>query len=245
VQALNVLGVSSGEQMVTESWVSASMRLGPTLVLFLAVAHPVWAQEQPKPSEKQTGQTTETKQTPEATAPTEIRPTENSTSTSTSTGTTNSTATTNMVLPEGTVVKLKLLHTLNSKTVVLDDPLNFSVAEDVVVDGKSVVKAGSPAIGRVRQAKRASTMGRGAELGLEMQYMKAGRIRVPLRGSAVRQGEDKTGETVALTVLFGLSGLMKHGSEIAVREGSLFTAYVNHDTNVMALPETSSPRQDP
>jgi hypothetical protein len=235
VPALNVLGVSSGEQMVTESCVSPRMRLCPTLVLFLAVAHPVWAQEQPKPSEKQTGQTTETKQTPEATPPTEIRPTENSGSTSTSTGTTN------MVLPEGTVVKLKLLHTLNSKTVVLDDPLNFSVAEDVVVGGKSVVKAGSPAIGRVRQAKRASTMGRGAELGLEMQYMKAGRIRVPLRGSAVRQGEDKTGETVALTVLFGLSGLMKHGSEIAVREGSLFTAYVNHDTNVMALPETSSP----
>jgi hypothetical protein len=213
------------------------MRLWLIFVLFLTVAHAASAQEQPKPSEKQTG-APETKQTPEVSPYTEIPPTENSASTGTST------ATTSMVLREGTVVKLKLLHALNTKTVVLDDPLNFSVAEDVVVDGKSVVKAGSPAIGRVRQAKRASTMGRGAELGLEMQYMKAGRIRVPLRGSAVRQGEDKTGETVALTVIFGLSGLMKHGSEIAVKEGSLFTAYVNHDTNVMALPDVE-PRQDP
>lgn len=210
------------------------MRLRLTLVLFLAVAHSALAQEQPKPSEKQTGATTETNQTPEVSPPTEIPPAGNSAST----------ATTSIVLPEGTVVKLKLLHALNTKTVVLDDPLNFSVAEDVVVDGKSVVKAGSPAIGRVRQATPARSMGRGAELGLEMQYMKAGRIRVPLRGSAVRQGEDKTGETVALAVIFGLSGLMKHGSEIAVKEGSLFTAYVNHDTNVMALPDVE-PRQDP
>src|ERR1700730_8927914 len=133
-----------------------------------AVAHLAWAQEPPKPSEKQTAVPTEAKQTPEV---------------SPQAGNSSSTAPTSVVLREGTIVKLKLLHTLNTKTVVLDDPLNFSVAEDLVVDGKSVVKAGAPAIGRVRQAKRARTMGRGAELGLEMEYMKAGRTHVPLRGS--------------------------------------------------------------
>lgn len=208
------------------------MCLWPTLVLFFvisAVAHPVRAQEPPKPSEKQTAAPIETQQTPEV---------------SPSAGNSAFTAPTSVVLPEGTMVNLKLLHTLNTKTVVLDDPLNFSVAEDVVVDGKSVVKAGAPAIGRVRQAKPARTRGRGAELGLEMQYMKAGRIRVPLRGSQVREGEGKTAETVALVVMFGLSGLVKHGSEIEVKEGSLFTAYVDQDTNVTAPPGPSGPGQD-
>lgn len=113
------------------------------------------------------------------------------------------------------------------------------MAADVVVGGESLVKAGAPAIGRVRQAKPARTMGRGAELRLEIQYLKAGKIRVPLRGSQAEKGQDKTGETVALTVLFGLSGLVKHGSEIEVKEGSLFTVWVDRDTDIPVPPEPS------
>jgi hypothetical protein len=33
-------------------------------------------------------------------------------------------------------------------------------------------------------------------------------------------------------VAFGLSGLIKHGSEIEVKEGSVFSAFVDEDTNV-------------
>jgi hypothetical protein len=208
------------------------MRLLSTFVLFFVISdvvHPMWAQEPPKPSEKQTAAPAETKQAPEGSA---------------QAGSAASTAPTNVLLREGTVVKLKLLHSLNTKTVALDDPLNFSLAEDIVIDGKSVVKAGAPAIGRVRQAKPARTMGRGAELGLEMQYMKAGRIHVPLRGSQGREGKGKTGEMVALVVVFGLNGLVKHGSEIEVKEGSLFMAYVDQDTNVPAPPGASGPGQD-
>jgi hypothetical protein len=105
------------------------------------------------------------------------------------------------------------------------------------VNGKIVVKAGAVAIGRVRQAKPARTLGRGGQLALEIQYMKIGRIRVPLRSSQVRSGNDKKGETVALVVLFGLSGLIKHGSEIEVKEGSIFTAYVDEDTELAPQPE--------
>jgi len=137
-----------------------------------------------------------------------------------------------LLLPEATPVKLKLLHSLNSKTVVEGDPLNFAVAEDVIVNGETAVKAGAVAIGRVQQAKPARTLGRGAQLALEMQYMKVGRVQVPLRGSQARSGDNKKGETVALVALFGLSALVKHGSEIEVKEGSIFTAYVDQDTEL-------------
>jgi hypothetical protein len=43
-----------------------------------------------------------------------------------------------------------------------------------------------------------------------------------------------------LTVLFGVSGLIKHGSEIIVKEGSLFTAYVDQDTPLPVPPEVPS-----
>jgi hypothetical protein len=148
-----------------------------------------------------------------------------------------------LVLPEATPVKLKLLHTLNSKTLVVDDPLNFALAEDVTVKGKIIAKAGAVAIGRVRQAQAARTLGRGAQMSLEVQYLKVGRVRVPLRGSQAQSGADRKVDTVALVVLFGLSGLIKHGSEIEVKEGSLFTAYVDKDTELPPQPEpmTESP----
>lgn len=136
------------------------------------------------------------------------------------------------VLREGTAIKLKLLHTLNSKTVVVDDPLNFVVAEDVVVDGNVVIKAGAPATGRVFRAKPARTLGRGAELRLHLDHVRAGAVRVPLRGSLAKEGQDKTGATVALVMVFGLSGFVKHGAEIEVKEGSNFDAFVDQDTAV-------------
>jgi hypothetical protein len=136
------------------------------------------------------------------------------------------------VLPEGTPIKLKLQHALHSKTVVVDDPLNFLVAEDVIVDGRPLIAAGAVAIGRIQQAKGARTLGRGAQLTLEMQYVKVGRVRVPLRGSQTKAGENKADETIALVALFGISALVKHGSEIDVKEGSLFMAYVDHDTQL-------------
>jgi hypothetical protein len=148
-----------------------------------------------------------------------------------------------LLLPESTPVKLKLLHSLNSKTVVVDDPLNFAMAEDLIVNGKIVSKTGAVAIGRVRQAKPARMLGRGGQLALEIQYMRVGRIRVPLRSSQARSGNNKKGETVALVVLFGLSGLVKHGSEIEVKEGSIFTAYVDQDTELPPQPETMTPVQ--
>jgi hypothetical protein len=145
-------------------------------------------------------------------------------------GGTGSSDTAGVILREGTPVKLKLLHPLNSKTLVADDPLNFSLAEDVVVDGKPAVRAGAVAIGRVRTAQPARTRGRGAEMSLEAQYLRAGRTRVPLRGTQLREGADKKGETATLVVLFGLSALIKHGAEIEVKEGSIFIVYVDKDT---------------
>jgi len=133
------------------------------------------------------------------------------------------------VLRDGTPVKLKLLQRLYSKTIVAGDPVNFAVAEDVIVDGFVVIPAGSAAIGRVRNAKPARTLGRGAQLGLEMQYAKAGTARVPLRGTATKSGAGKQAETVAIVVMVGISGLIKHGSEIELPEGTLFDVYVDKD----------------
>ena len=138
-----------------------------------------------------------------------------------------------VIIPESTAVKLRLLHSLNSKTAIVDDPLNFVLAEDIAINGKLVARAGASAVGRLRQAKPARVLGRGGQLGVEIQYLKVGRTRVPLRGSQLRSGASKESETAALAVLFGVGGLVKHGSEIEIKKGTLFTAYVDEDTELL------------
>lgn len=44
-----------------------------------------------------------------------------------------------------------------------------------------------------------------------------------------REGESKTGATVALTVLFGPIGLIKHGKEVQIRAGTPLTVFVDQD----------------
>ena len=64
--------------------------------------------------------------------------------------------------------------------------------------------------------------------------MKAGDKRVRLRGTKGKEGQGKTGTAVTLTVLFGPLGLLKHGKQVEVKEGSPLTAYVDEDVSLPA-----------
>jgi len=56
-----------------------------------------------------------------------------------------------------------------------------------------------------------------------------------LRGSQSKAGEGKEGTVIALTVMFGSWGMVKHGDNVEIKEGSLLTAFVDQDV-VLPLP---------
>jgi hypothetical protein len=93
-----------------------------------------------------------------------------------------------------------------------------------------VVPKGSHAVATVSTAKKAGMMGRPGDLSVQLQYLVAGGTHVRLRGTKGKEGESKTGETVALTVLFGPIGLIKHGKDVDIPAGTPLTAYVDQDT---------------
>ena len=134
-----------------------------------------------------------------------------------------------VTLREGTPVQLKFAQALNSKTAVEDDPVNFVVAEDVVVDGVVIARAGTFAAGNISHAKRAGMLGKAGDLNIRLSHMKCADRRIRLRGSKGKEGQGKEGTAVALTVLFGPIGLIKHGKNVEVKEGTLLTAYVDED----------------
>jgi hypothetical protein len=140
------------------------------------------------------------------------------------------------LLKEGTEVKLKFAQNLSSKTATEGDKVNFSLDQDVSVEGVVVIRSGSSAVGEVSHAEHAGHMGKAGELSVRINYVKAAETRVRLRGTKGREGEGKTGTAVALTVLFGPIGLLKHGKEVKVQEGAPLTAYVDQDVNLPAAP---------
>jgi len=137
-----------------------------------------------------------------------------------------------LMLKEGTDVKLKFADDLSSKTANDGDPVNLVLDEDIKVGDVVVVKAGAKATGTITNAKKAGMLGKAGELNMRLEHLKAGSERVRLRGSKGKEGEGKEGTTVALVVLFGPIGLIKHGKNVEIKAGTSLVAYVDQDVAI-------------
>ena len=138
-------------------------------------------------------------------------------------------ATRGCMISEGTEVPLKFASDLSSKTAVENDPVEFVLDDDVKVGQTVVVAKGAHAKAVVSHAHRAGMMGKGGELNIQLEYLAVADNHVRLRGTKGREGDSKVGATVALTVLFGPIGLIKHGKEVQIPAGTPLTAYVEQD----------------
>ncbi|MGC2887556.1 MAG: hypothetical protein WB627_00700 [Candidatus Acidiferrum sp.] len=125
-----------------------------------------------------------------------------------------------LVLKEGADVNLKFAQDLSSKTAADDDPVSLVLDQDIKIGGVVVVKAGARAVGTITHAKKAGMMGKAGELNMRLEYLVTDTGRLRLRGTKGKEGEGKTGTAVALTVLFGPIGLIKHGKNVEIKEGS-------------------------
>ena len=112
--------------------------------------------------------------------------------------------------------------------------MEFVLADDLKSGDVTVVRAGAKAVGTVSHVKRAGMLGKGGELNVRLEYLKVGDIRIHLRGTKGKEGDSKTGTAVALTVLFGPIGLIKHGKDIVIAEGTPLGAFTDSDISLPA-----------
>ena len=88
-----------------------------------------------------------------------------------------------VLLKEGNEIRLKFSQELTSKTAAEGDPVNFVLDEDVKAGDTVLIKAGAKAVGTVTNAKKAGMMGKGGELNIRLEHLKAG----DNRGAATRK----------------------------------------------------------
>ena len=136
-------------------------------------------------------------------------------------------------LPDGTEFTVVTTDEINSKTASEGDPLTFKVLEDVKVDGHVVITRDTVVKGVVANAKKAGMMGRGGSLGIRVESTTTvDNQRLKLRSSKGKEGDDKTGTTVALVVLFGPLGFLKHGKNAKIKPGTEIKVYTDEEKKV-------------
>jgi hypothetical protein len=124
-------------------------------------------------------------------------------------------------LANGTPIHLKLGKTISSATAHVGDVVDLKVVEEVIVDGLSVIPAGSTAIGLVSEAEPKKRMGHGGKLAFSVNFV---RLKDDEK-AAVRSFQESTGTNNSAGAILPLSS----GKEVVFTQGTEFTAYVDGD----------------
>lgn len=138
-----------------------------------------------------------------------------------------------ITIPDGTELTVITTEEISSKTATEGDPLTFKVDEDVKIDGHIVIARGTLVKGEISNAKKSGRMGKGGTLSIRILSTETvDNQKIKLRASKGREGDDKTGTTVALVVLFGPLGFLKKGKDAKIKEGTKIKAYTDEDKKV-------------
>jgi hypothetical protein len=140
-----------------------------------------------------------------------------------------------VMLLEGTPVHLVFAADVSSKTADVGDKLQLTLAEDLKAGDLILVKKGATAVATVTEADGKRAAGVPGEIAFKADYLNVDGARVKLSGSALKEGQDKV--TTSRTLLFvllplGPVGLLEHGEDAHIKQGTPFTALVDADTQL-------------
>lgn len=140
-----------------------------------------------------------------------------------------------VTIPEGTRLAVKTQETLSSETAKQGQLVRFEVVRDVEVEGKTVIKAGAPAVGEVIRVASRKMIGREGELQITIRYATAvDGSQVPLRASLAEKGEGKLETTVVLGVVLCPLFLLMKGEEAVIPAGTEYNVFVDRPVAVTA-----------
>ena len=149
------------------------------------------------------------------------------------------------LIAQDTLIKIKIMTPLNSKTARVGDIVNYQVAEDVFIDGKLVFVTGAEGQGKVSKVKQAQNFGRDAELEIDFEHLTAvdGQKLATFLGDKAKE-ETKSmaiaaGATVAGLVVLGpvgiVTGAFIKGEDVKVPEGALMYIQTKTENTVYAI----------
>ena len=131
-----------------------------------------------------------------------------------------------IVVAEGTPINVITAKEVTTKEAKPNDPVDFTVAEDLVINGQVVVRKGTPAIGSVINAEKGGYMGKSGKLAVQVESTTTSDGKpLKLRAAKGREGDDKTTSTMVLSMI-SPAFLFRKGKEAKIETGTTVTVYV-------------------
>lgn len=149
------------------------------------------------------------------------------------------------VIPKSTLVHIELLTEINSETSKVGDPVRYRIVDDVRVENRIVIPAGSEGLGQVIAVDQSGRLGQDGRVQVDfgaVRAMDSTQVRLQMAERATEQNKSlelAAGASLAGVVLLGPIGLAAgyfvRGRAHTVPAGTKFYVEVVNDTRVNAL----------
>jgi glycine zipper 2TM protein len=146
----------------------------------------------------------------------------------------------NYTVPAGTSLSVQLPAAISTKTAKVGDRISANLTNDLVIDGKTVAKAGALMQGSVSQVVSGSkTIGGTPTLGLtfdNLTFADGGDRPVNARVTQVSEKSDKGGDTAKIAGGAVAGGVIGH--QISHKNGAIFGALIGAAAGTAAAKKT-------
>lgn len=140
---------------------------------------------------------------------------------------------TEVTIPDGTEIEVVTAEEISSKTAAENDPLEFKVSEDVMVNNHVVIAKGTLVKGTVAASEKSGRMGKSGKLNIRVESTTTvDNQKIKLRASKSGTGGDKTGTVIALTLLVSPLFLLKKGKDAKVKAGTKIKVFTDEAKQV-------------
>lgn len=138
-----------------------------------------------------------------------------------------------LTIPAGTPIVLRNNETINSAAINIGSTVSFTVVNDVRVNDKVVVKAGSVADAQISYSKRKNYAGIAGEMVVsDFSVHAVDGTYIPLRATLSSRGEDKVGLSVGLGFFLCVLFLLIKGEDAIIPSGTTKSVYTMSDVTI-------------
>ena len=134
-------------------------------------------------------------------------------------------------LRAGTEVQLKLAEDLTTQHKELRNGqrVQLQVAENVMLGGRVVIPAGSPATGELTDVRNKGMWGKSGHINGRVLYTRVGDRQVRLSGTFNEHGTTGTAAVVGAIVLLPIAGFLMTGTSARMPIGTPVKAFLDED----------------
>jgi len=138
-------------------------------------------------------------------------------------------------LRAGSTVSVRLLEELTTerKLARVGQRFRMEIAEPVMLNGKIVIPAGSPAQGEITSVRNKGMWGKSGHITARVLYATVGGRQIRLSGTFDDKGVTGTAGVVGSIALVPLAGFFVTGTSARINSGTVIGAYLDEDISIL------------